>query len=235
MSVFVLVHGAFHGGWCWDRVATRLRAAGHDVFTPSMIGMAENHHCLSPDIGLDTHVTGIANLLMMEGLSDVILVGHSYGGMVAGGVAMRAADRLAHVAVLDGAAPQNGDSMNDLIPAAAAAGYLDRLKDGLMMPPDDPFGITDARDAAWLTERLTPQPANTFSDAIEMDDAAFAAMPKTFIRCVWPGVDRPHSVSSKRAEAAADWRYFELPACHDAMVTIPDEVTEILLDCITTA
>ena len=232
MAEFVLVHGAFHGGWCWQRVEKRLRDAGHDVLTPTMIGMAEQQHCVSPEIGLDTHVTQISDLLMMEDLKNVVLVGHSYGGMVAAGVAMKAADRLAHVVVLDGAAPRNGEAMTDILPAEAAAGMVEKAQNGLMTAPPGAFGITDPQDAAWLTARLTPQPLKTFTDSIEMDDEKYAAMNKTFIRCVWPEVDRPHSISSKRTSQAGDWNYFELNACHNAMVTIPDQVTNILLGCI---
>ena len=105
MATFVLVHGAWHGGWCWKKVAPLLRSAGHEVYTPTLTGLGERDHLLTRDIGLDTHIQDIVNVLEYEELTQVVLVGHSYGGMVVTGVAERAHERLRQLVYLDAATP----------------------------------------------------------------------------------------------------------------------------------
>src|SRR5262249_25595660 len=122
MATFVLVHGAWHGGWCWRDVAARLRRAGHDVYAPSLTGLGERAHLARPGIALDDHVQDVVALLQMEALSDVVLVGHSYGGMVVTGAADREAARIRRLVYLDAFVPESGRCVLDyVVPERAAA------------------------------------------------------------------------------------------------------------------
>ena len=114
MATYVLVHGGGHGGWCYQRVARRLRAAGHEVHAPSLTGCGDRAHLVGPHVDLDLHTRDVAALLHSEDLRDVILVGHSYGGMVITGAADRAADRVGRLVYLDAANPVNGQSLVDV-------------------------------------------------------------------------------------------------------------------------
>ena len=116
MATFVLVHGAWHGSWCWKRVRKALQARGHDVFTPTLTGVGERSHLLSPDVNLDTHITDVVNLIRWEELSGIVLCGHSYGGCVITGVADRLSDRIAALVYLDAFVPEDGQSLYDILP-----------------------------------------------------------------------------------------------------------------------
>jgi pimeloyl-ACP methyl ester carboxylesterase len=165
MATYLLVHGAWHGGWCWKKVAPLLRAAGHEVFTPTLIGLGDRAHLLAPDINLTTHITDIVNVLAYEDLRDVILVGHSYAGLVITGVAQHSAHRLAHLVYLDALFPMEDDrSWAALVrrhqPAIAAMADAQIRESGerwLLPPPSGEmlFGITDPTDWEWVRSRLT--------------------------------------------------------------------------------
>lgn len=229
MADYVLVHGAFHGGWCWNRVAPILRRDRHVAWTPTLTGLADRAHVLAAVTGLDTHIADIAGLLKFEDLTDVVLVGHSYGGAIVHGVAARAPSRIAHLVVLDGAVPRPGESMFDLLPPGIAEARRALIEDGLMAPPHpSAFGVTAPADIAWVEARLTPQPASTFEAPIAFDPAAIAPLAKTYIACTGQD-DRPRTGSAERAEAAADWTYLELATGHDAMVTLPEALADMLL------
>ena len=170
MATYVLVHGGGHGGWCYQRVARILGSAGHEVFTPTLSGLGERSHLMGPGIDLDTHITDITSVLHHEDLRDVILVGHSYGGMVVTGVADRAADRIGRLVYLDAANPVNNQSLVDVSgPIIEAVRPYGRVVDGveLVLFPDPEivklYGVTDPDDVAWMTERLTPHPWACFA------------------------------------------------------------------------
>src|SRR5574341_414579 len=159
-KTYVLVHGAWHGGWCWRRVAEGLRSAGHRVFAPTQTGLGERSHLLSTDIDLNVFVQDIVNVIECEELSDVILVGHSFGGNAVTGVADRIPQRLRHVVYLDGIVAHSGKSVMDWLPPAVVAARLKAAQDfdgGLSFPPFKPeaFAVTDPADVAWLN-RLLP-------------------------------------------------------------------------------
>src|SRR3546814_883276 len=138
MTTFVLVHGAWHGGWCWVRVADRLRAAGHAVFAPTLTGLADRSHLLAPTVGLQTHIRDVAGLILWEELRDVVQVGHSYGGMVITGAADRVAERIRTLAFVDAFTPQHRQSAFDLRTPEANALVRDRaraLGGGWRIPP----------------------------------------------------------------------------------------------------
>lgn len=230
MSTFVLVHGAWHGGWCWSRVAERLRATGHAVHAPSLSGLAEHGHRISADIGHDVHIEDVTRVIEWNDLDRVVLVGHSYGGLVVTGVAAgRVRERLAYLVVLDGSTPKSGECMLDLAVPRVRDGFVARTQDGLMALPEmAAMGIVDPADIAWVQPKLTPHPAKTFREPLIYDERRLDGLRKTFIRCTGADGERATSPSAERCKASADWTYRELRTGHDAMVTMPAELTALL-------
>ena len=241
---FVLVHGGGHGGWCYRRVTERLRAAGHVVYAPSLTGLGERSHLLHPDIDLDTHITDIVNLLKWEDLTDVILVGHSYGGMVITGAADRALSSIGHLVYLDAALPSNGYSLA-AVPAVKEEYSRARTIDGVelfLWPETDTinthYGVTDPEDVAWMKEKLTPHPWKCFSQPILLlHEAEIMKIPRTVIT-------RPMSTST----AGPENRWADPPTAvrrnantwvidtgHDMMIIAPQAVTDILLEIVAAA
>jgi pimeloyl-ACP methyl ester carboxylesterase len=225
MAALVLVHGAWHGGWCWRRVSPILQAAGHQVFAPSLTGLGDRAHLLTPQTDLDTHVQDIVNLLEFEDLTEVVLVGHSYGGMVITGVAGRVPGRLRHLVYLDAFVPAAGESLYDLLAADARAMFraTTYLADGgrlLPPPPLSRWGVTADQDVAWMAPRVRPQPASTFEQTLRLPDGPAAGHGRTYISCLMD--QKPHyRQTAARLQAKAGWVNRELEAGHDAFVTAP--------------
>jgi pimeloyl-ACP methyl ester carboxylesterase len=170
MATYVLVHGGARGGWCYGPVARILRSAGHDVHAPTLTGLGDRSHLLRPGIDLDTHIADVVAVLHYEDLRDVILVRHSYGGMVITGVADRAPDRVGDLVYLDAATPVDGQSLVDIAgPMMEAARAQGRVVDGVelvLFPGTEPlphYGVTDPDHIAWMDERLTPHPGDASS------------------------------------------------------------------------
>lgn len=235
MATFVLVHGATHGGWCWRRVVPLLRSAGHEVFVPTLTGLGERAHQAHPGIDLDTHVQDIVGILEYEDLERVVLVGHSYAGTVIAGVADRAPERIAHLVYLDGAAPSDGQALLALFSTDGQAALRDEVAaegDGWRLLPGDPafYGITDPEDAAWVRAKLTPQPFKTFTQPLRLTNPAGFAGPKTLIACVAAAPAAWRDAMIERARAEPGWRYREVATGHDAMITTPREVADLLLE-----
>jgi pimeloyl-ACP methyl ester carboxylesterase len=230
MATFVLVHGSMHGGWCWKRVVPLLRAAGHEVVTPTLTGLGERVHLAHPGIDLDTHIQDVLGILEYEDLDRVVLVGHSYGAMVITGVADRVPERIAHLVYLDGPIAGEGQALLDFYPPdeqAARRTRVDAEGEGWQLPPVDPtaFGITAAADAAWVRARLVPQPFGTLTQPFRLANPTGFAGPKTFIACaVW------RDAMIERVRGEDGWRYRELATGHDAMITAPRELTDLLLE-----
>jgi pimeloyl-ACP methyl ester carboxylesterase len=227
---FVLVHGAWHGGWCWSRVASRLQAAGHRVFAPSLTGLGDRVHLANPNITLDTHIADIANLIEAEELDRVILVGHSYGGTVITGVADKVSARLAHLGYLDAIVLRDGESWSSYNSAEARAqraAAAAKTNNTWPKPNAAGFGITDPADIAWVNRRLTPQPHGPYEGKVRVGEA-YAKLAKTFIDCSKPALAsiEPYRKATRNDSA---WRYVDLPTGHDAMVTAPGPLTDILL------
>ena len=179
MATYVLVHGGAHGGWCYRRVAPFLREEGHDVFTPTLTGLGERAHLRTPDTDLDVHITDVVNVLHYEDLRDVILVGHSYGGMVITGTADRAPDRVGQLVYLDGALPENGESLVEMTPILMDTAYREaRVVDGVelvLWPGPEAgrqYGVTDPTALAWMQDRLTPHPWRSFTQPLRLGDPA---------------------------------------------------------------
>jgi pimeloyl-ACP methyl ester carboxylesterase len=233
MATYLLVHGGGHGGWCYQRLTPLLRAAGHAVYAPSLTGLADRKHLLSKNVDLNMHITDIVNLLEFEDLGNVILLGHSYGGMVITGVADRAAGRIGHLVYLDAANPVNGQSLVDVAgPIMAAARAAGRVVDDVelvQLPVPEAgryYGVTDPRDLAWMQDRLTPQPWKCFEQPLRLThEKELWAIPQTHIICTAtvPGRDMP------RINALSGGRVFQIDTGHDLMITEPRRVAEILL------
>lgn len=230
-AVFVLVHGAWHGGWCWKKLTPLLRAAGHNVYTPTLTGLGERAHLLNPQIGLGTHIEDICALLEYEDLRNVILLGHSYGGMVITGVAEVAAQRLSHLIFLDAFVPLDGQSVLDTRSdgGAPVRKIAQELGDGWKVPiAKATFGVTDEADVAWMSARITPQPLRTFEEPVRLTNPATLALPRSYILCRQnePTLFDAHAQRVKNE----GWGYFELLTGHDAMITAPTELASILLE-----
>lgn len=232
MAAFVLVHGSNCGGWVWTKVAPLLRARGCEVYTPTLSGMADRAHLLPCGITLSTHITDIVNLLNFENLYDVILVGHSYAGMVITGAAARAPEHLKQLVYLDAYLPDAGQSEADLWPAdIRAARQADAEAHGgvTQPPPLAAFGVTDQVLAEWVQARWTPQPFATYAEPIP--DGSSTAVAGAFIRCTGNPAGAPDlfGPSMRKAETLG-WPVRTVTAGHMAMLTAPTEVADVLLD-----
>jgi pimeloyl-ACP methyl ester carboxylesterase len=238
MSNFLLVHGAWHGGWCWKRVSSVLRAAGHEVFAPTLTGLGEREHLMSPEVGLETHIDDVLGVLKYEDLQEVILVGHSYAGMVITGVAEKAAERISHLVFLDAFVPADGKSLSDYQSPEILRLFHDSIEkdgEGFKLPAvftAEAFGITTKEDVAWVRPRLNPHPAKTKSDVVRRRNPRAAQISRTYIYCNDPAVG-PFGQFADVIRKDKSWRYEELATGHDAMITAPRELTRILLDLAT--
>ena len=234
MASFVLVHGGGHGGWCYQRMAKLLRTAGHEVYTPTLTGLGERVHLVGPHVDLDLHVTDICNVLQFEELTNAIVVGHSYGGMVISGVADRALSRVGHLVFLDAAHPRNGEALVDSAPALMDfARSSSRMVNGieLVMWPSpevvEMMGVTDPKDAAWLMDKLTPHPWKCFEQPLRLvNEAAMRKIPYTNINASWSMKVRPPESSRRACEGERVW---EVDTGHDLMITEPKATADLLL------
>jgi pimeloyl-ACP methyl ester carboxylesterase len=230
-KTFVLVHGAWHGGWCWRRVADHLEGKGHKVFTPTMTGLGERSHLLSKDIHLDTHITDIVNVIKWEGLQNIVLVGHSYAGIIISGVADQVRDKIASIVFLDAFVPEDGDSLLEKASQAARDGMHAAIQkgDAGMKPiPAAVFRVNE-KDRAWVDAQCTPQPIATLTDKAKVAGGRDKIAKRAYIRAKgYPSV--PFDAAHNKLKAAGGWRIYELPSGHDVMVDMPDRLTEILLE-----
>jgi pimeloyl-ACP methyl ester carboxylesterase len=234
---YVLVHGAWHGGWCWGKVAERLWAAGHRVFTPTLTGLGDRAHLIAPTVGLAIYIEDILSTLEMEDLSDVVLVGHSFGGTVISGVADARADRIHRLVFLDSFLVQSGQSPFDQLPPevvetrrASVIKIQGLYGETQAMPPPAPsvFGITDAEDAAWVASRLRSHPIKSYEDTLQLKRPLGAGLPKTYIACTNPDY-RANAPARQWVQTQSDWTYFDLKTGHDAMILAPDALSEMLM------
>jgi pimeloyl-ACP methyl ester carboxylesterase len=230
-KTFVLVHGAWHGGWCWRRVSDLLEKQGHKVFTPTLTGLGERSHLLRAGINVTTHVTDVINLLKWERLADVVLCGHSYGGLVVSGVVEQMADKIGSIVFLDAFVPENGDSMEtltsqavrDQLKAANARGDL-----GVPARSAAAFLVND-KDQAWVDAMCVPQPVGCFTEQLKLTGVRERVAKKSYIRAGAypnPGFDK----ALARVKADKAWRTYEVPCGHDVMVDMPERLSEILVE-----
>lgn len=229
---FVLVHGAFHGSWCWQKVSKQLRADGDLVYTPTLSGLGEHQNILNSKVDLNTHITDIVNLILAEDLHNVILVGHSYAGAVIAGVADLIPERLSKLVFLDAMLMKNGQSALDVSPKDIRENFIKsamQFDKGLSLPflSAEFFGITDAHDVTWVNERLTNQPFRTFTQPLVLKHPYGNQLPLTYIACTNPEL-RAIKPFAEETKTSKDWKYLELKTGHDAMITMPAELARML-------
>jgi pimeloyl-ACP methyl ester carboxylesterase len=228
-ATFVLVHGAWHGGWCYARVAESLRKLGHRVFTPTMTGLGERVHLANPGIDLSVHVTDIVNVLRYEDLHDVVLLGHSYGGLVISGVVERAPERIKALVFLDAFVPESGESLQDLVPeaqrdrqnesAASSGGYIAPI-------PAKYFQVNEA-DQDYVDAQCVPQPVETMRERLVLTGARERVAHKTYLRA---GTYRsiPFDTARARFAGAPGWFVDTIQAGHDVMLDATAELAAAL-------
>jgi pimeloyl-ACP methyl ester carboxylesterase len=230
-KTFVLVHGAWHGGWCWRRVSDLLEQRGHKVFTPTLTGLGERSHLMSRDINLDTHILDVVNVIKWEDLKGICLVAHSYGGWPVSGAIEQSLDRIASVVFLDAFLPEDGQKGFDFASDFSRKGTLEAQQRGEISRPPPPattFHVNE-KDRAWVDSKTTPQPLALAFSEIKLTGAREKVAKKTYIRApvyAQPAFDKYYA--DKKADAA--WRTYEVASGHDVMIDMPGRLTEILLE-----
>lgn len=242
MANFVLVHGAWHGAWCWRRVVDLLTAQGHRTHAVTLTGVGERAHLLSRDIHLSTHIQDVVAAIENEELNEVVLVVHSYAGMVGTGVADVLAERLQHLVYVDAVVPKPGEAWSATHARATREARLSAAQTcpNYSFPPPGPelFGLS-GDDAAWVARRQTAHPGHPYTDVLDFSPERVASVPRTFIHCTQPTLATIDAIWP-RVNDAKFWGGLWLPGAsvlematgHDPMVSAPHELTRILLDCV---
>lgn len=233
MTTFVLVHGAWHGGWKWRYVAPILRGAGHEVFTPTLTGLGERAHLARPGIDLDSHVQDVVAVLETEDLRGVVLVGHSYGGMVVTGVAERCPERIGRLVYLDAFVPENGKCLLDYVeravPERAARFREEGERTGAVTPPPSAtWGLVKPEHVVFATPRENRHPFRCLTQPVRLANPRARELPRTFVYCSSPATGSFDQFAQKYRSDPA-WRFHELKTGHDCMILVPHEVAAILL------
>ena len=241
MANFVLVHGAWHGGWCWQRVVQALAPAGHRVHAVTLTGVGERAHLMSPAITLETHITDVINAIQMEEMNEVVLAVHSYAGMIGTALADRLNQRLRHLVYVDAVVPNPGESWSSTQPAATREARVAAAEASpdFSFPPPDPsvYGLAGA-DYEWVKRRQTPHPGHTYTAPLNFDPGRVAAVPRTFVSCTQPALATIDAIRPRMTDPgfwAGAWqggggaRVVELKTGHDPMVSTPAELARVLL------
>lgn len=230
MAAFVLVHGGCHGAWCYSRVAERLLTAGHAVYAPTLSGVGELAHLAGQAINLSTHIEDVVATIIDNDLTDVILCGHSYGGMVITGVAGRIGERIRTLFYIDGTVPDDGQSLFDLVGPERTLAMIDAAGEtGILFPPipAEAFQV-NADDIDWVDRMCTPHPIACFSQKLKHTGKEAEVSQRTFVLC-----KRYHSINHATFAEVEDqpgWKAVSVDCGHDAMIDAPDEVTQLLLE-----
>jgi pimeloyl-ACP methyl ester carboxylesterase len=226
MATFVLVHGAWHGSWCWKRVRSALQRRGHEVFTPTLTGVGERSHLLTETVDLRTHTLDVLNLIEWEELNDFVLCGHSYGGMVVSGVADRIPDRVRALIYLDAFVPEHGEALADFAPVSG-----DELIDGWKSPPISAavFGVNSA-DRSWVDRQCTLQPVACFRQSVQLSGGIARIEDISYIYASgWAGAQSPFYRFYEKAKTRG-WKTSEIDCGHDVMLDQPAALTTLLLN-----
>jgi pimeloyl-ACP methyl ester carboxylesterase len=228
MATFLVAHGAWSAGWAWKKMRPLLRAQGHELFTPTHTGLGERAHLASPDVDLETHIADILSVLQFEDLRNVILIGHSYGGMVATGVADRARERIATLVYVDAFAPRDGENIFDLTPDRRSVMVEAARKsgDGWKMPANPMPPDTPAADQAWAMPRRMPQPLKTFEQKLRLHHGELA-LPRHYIYCKRCPPDDRFRQFYDRAKREG-WGHYEIDASHNPHITAPEALASLL-------
>lgn len=228
-ETFLVAHGAWGAGYTWKKMHPLLSAAGHRLVTPTYTGLGEREHLANPSNDLETHIQDVLAVIKYEDLRDIVLIGHSYGGMVATGVADRARERIARLIYLDAFVPRDGEALFDLISPEAQAAMRDSVKAGdgwrvraNPIPPD-----TSETDRAWLAERRLPQSVRCFEMPLRLAHGE-TTLPRSYIYCTRVSPADPFRRFAERAKSEAGWRYYEIDASHSPHVTAPEALTRLL-------
>ena len=228
MTTFVLVHGSCHGGGCWKKVTPILSKNGYNAYTPTLTGLGDRIHLVTRDVGLYTHILDIIQVFKYEDLDEVILVGHSYGGLVIGGVAEKIPQKIRRLVYLDAYIPQDNRSAFDLEPGLETI-YKERTLSGqgkewlvASYEPEE-FGVTNRDDVKWMSTRLSPMPWHTHDQPIRITNPLAKGLPKSYICCTGFGASQ-----FKAQKSSTDWDYRELMKGHDVMIIAPEELTYLL-------
>ncbi|MDD5311813.1 MAG: alpha/beta fold hydrolase [Dehalococcoidia bacterium] len=233
---FVLVHGAYHGAWCWQKTVDALKDSGCKAYTPTLTGLGDRSYLLSSEINLSTHIADVALFMESEDLHDVILVGHSYSGMVISGVAERSFKRISCLVYLDSYVPKDGqrvfDLVPDILPRVTVITFSGRKVKVLPHPPPQDFGITDPQDIERAALLLKPMPTNCYSDPISLPGNAAGNIRKWYLLSE---IQRSGDTSQRHREAydaavGDNWERRVIPGPHDMMVTHPAELAQILTE-----
>ena len=239
----VLIHGAWHGGWCWEPTVEKVQALqpGLDIHTPTLLGLGDRAEFLTPELSLQDQIADIANYIDSRDLRNMVLVGHSYGGLIITGLADRLASRVDHLVYLDALVPISGESMATSGSLPLKSGELQSIRDrfaaiapdGLAMTPPPPtlFGVPQEHPAYdWVAANLTPHPLKPCFDELILTTAQQTSIPRTYIACVKPPLKQSGvAAGAKRAKEQPGWTYLEIETGHDAMITAPGELAEILV------
>jgi pimeloyl-ACP methyl ester carboxylesterase len=231
MNTFVVVHGAWSAGWAWWRMHPLFLAARHRLLTPTCTGLGERSHLLGPCIDLHMHVDDVVRVIESENLNHVILVGHSYGGMVVTGVADRIPDRIKQLIYIDALLPESAECALDLMPQAQQAAIREDVKNrgfDWLIPPSPLPPDTPDHDQSLALGRRGPQPLATFTSPVYLAGRA-SNIPSAYIYCTKTGLYDTFGLSASRAQAREGWQYHELPASHNPHITIPEQLTTLLL------
>ncbi|QVQ51463.1 alpha/beta fold hydrolase [Spiractinospora alimapuensis] len=243
---FVLVHGGWHGAWCWERLVPLMREAGATVHTPSLTGVGERAADATPDVNVSTHIADVVEVLEEEDLSDVVLVGHSYAGFVITGVADRVPERIRHLVYLDAVVPREGKSVADVLPPLnkVVPWATNRYGDGWLMPHPPLnmgkvpgvhgfYGVTDETDLKWISANITPQPVRTFTEPYRgRTTGLLESLPRTYVHCTGGGRLVQWARRPRRAfwpPRDPGWQHRRLATGHNAMITAPAELADLLL------
>jgi len=217
----VIVHGAWGGGWAFKKVDAMLRQKGFEVYRPQLTGQGDRVHLARPDIGLNTHIDDVVNMILYEDLHDIILVGHSYGGMVISGVAERVPDRIKRLVYLDAMVPNDGDSVTNMMPGGAD--FLKRMTQGDYIVP------------VWVKPNQppphdVPQALKTFTDTITLKNEAAKKLPATYILTVEKGKEAKDDDFFRQSQRAKErgWTMLQLTSDHNPQWSAPEALVEML-------
>jgi len=227
-KTFLVCHGAWSAGWAWKKMRPLMQAAGHRLVTPSYTGLGERSHLAHPAIDLEAHIQDVLNVIKYEDLRDIVLLGHSYGGMVATGVADRARDRIAQLIYLDAFVPRDGQSLFDLNEVA-----ITKMReaahdtDGWRIPPMPTPPDTEVADVEWLMERRVNMPIKCFEQKLKLHNGELT-LPRSYIYATRITPADTFGQFAKRTKSEAGWRYFEIDASHAPNVTAPEALMALL-------
>lgn len=233
MTTYVLVHGAWHGSWCWKRVRKALVAAGHEVFTPTLTGVGERSHLNSPSVNLETQIADVLNLVKWEELSDIVLCGHSYGGCVITGVADRIPERIRALIYLDAFVLEDGECLFDHVGEEAVRATREQVRntgEGWKVDPipGEVFQV-NLRDRAWMNAQCTRQSLGCFEQRIKLTGGIQRVRNVTHILATGFREGSPFPPMHERAKAKG-WKTRTISCGHDVMLDLPDELTSLLLE-----